>query len=218
MASADVFDQADPDAVLEVEGDVHVRVERRAVLAHVALVDRERVASCIVELVLHGELSVVRVRDVGVVHPRELLARVAEHALERRVRLAHDPVATDGDPDRRALEDEAEPLLGVFRRSCRALELADQAGDAIDDEERSARRCACKGIDVHAAFQRLLHDRGDRDAEHGEPEQDHAAKRCPARPRRSRRCASTGAARRLPSTCRRAASPRRATCPRRNGW
>src|SRR6478752_4668912 len=183
MAAADVFDQADTDAVVDVERDVHVRVERRAVLAHVALVDRERVALRIVELVLHGERPVVRVRDVGVVHPRELLALVAEHALERRVRLAHDPVAPDGDPDRRALEDEAEPLLRVLCGGGRPLELADQAGDAVDDEER----CACSGpgerIDVHVSLERLLHDRGHRDAEDGEPEQDHAAERCAARPR-----------------------------------
>ena len=151
VASADVFDQADPDAVLEVESDVHVRVERRAVLAHVALVDRERIAPRIVELVLHGELAVVRVRDVGVVHPRELLTRVAEHALERRVRLAHDPIAADGDPDRRAFEDEAKPLLGLLSGGGRTLELADQAGDAVDDEERARRPTKYVVLGLHGS-------------------------------------------------------------------
>src|SRR5207237_9346318 len=123
----DVLDQTDAEALLEVERDVDVRLDRRSVLVSIALVDGECVAVARVELDLLLEGLVVGMRHVGVVHPGELAAAVAEHALKRGVRLGHDPAAPDRDPDGSALENEADTALGLLRRQSQALELAHEA-------------------------------------------------------------------------------------------
>jgi len=113
-AAGRILDQADPQSVVEAEHDVNMCVDADAVLAHISLVDRVLVARPCVELALQLEPLLVRVGDVGVVHPCEFVGRVAEHALQGRIRLAHDPAPADRDADRGALEDHAELPFGVL--------------------------------------------------------------------------------------------------------
>ena len=131
---------------------------------------------------LDGKSAIVPVRDVGVVHGRELVLRIAEHLLQRGVRLRHDAVATERDPDRRTLEDQAEAALRLPRRLRGRLEFPNQGDDPDHHEHRTDAPGPCERIDVDRAGDELLHDRGAEHRHDREPEQDHASNVERARP------------------------------------
>ena len=87
------------------------------------------------ETVLRLELVLLSSNSSVRLDPLELVARVADHALERGVRRDDLPAEiADDHADRRRLENRPEPLLAVAR----APEQADRA--VRDDERRDDRR------------------------------------------------------------------------------
>ncbi|HEY3540966.1 MAG TPA: hypothetical protein VGK79_00360 [Gaiellaceae bacterium] len=132
LAIGDVVDHGDAERVVARRRQRHLRPRDDAVLADVALLERV----CLARM-RHGRAvdDVVGMGDGGEVHARQLLARVAEHALERRIRPRHHPVAADGDADAGGLEDHPEEMLGLLGAPPQLVRPLQQAGDADDDEE-----------------------------------------------------------------------------------
>jgi hypothetical protein len=114
-------------------------------------------------------------RDLRVVHVRELVAGVAQHRLQGGVRLAHPTVAPDRDTEGRALKDHPELALGLLGAAALHVEVAHEQRDAREHEDDQHEPRKERKAGVAAVADEALVTVGGTEQDEADAAGDHAA-------------------------------------------